>query len=156
MALPDGFDFLVRDEFAAPGLPKPFADGSPCFLIERHDWGLLGHRQHGNRNGILVFRRKLARPFDRLFKQLRHGHHRIIFVSCREAAKATGAPGRTRTSTTLRPPDFESRRSYWKSLASLVFFSARLCMWKSVFKNEPNLVFAAYTNMHSAQPHPRP
>src|ERR1700722_14680920 len=111
MALPDGFDFLVRDEFAAPGLLKPFADGSPCFLIERHDWGLLGHRQHGNRNGILVFRRKLARPFDRLFKQLRHGHHRIIFASCREAAKATGAPGRTRTSTTLRPPDFESGAS---------------------------------------------
>jgi hypothetical protein len=68
MPLPEGLDFGIRHELATSGLLKPFPDRRPCFLIERNDRRLLGHCEHRNRSGILVSRRELARPRDRLSK----------------------------------------------------------------------------------------
>lgn len=70
--MPEGFNFLVWHEFATPGLFKSLSNCGARILIEIEDRCLFGHREHHERDRVLVFGGKLADFCDSLLKQLCH------------------------------------------------------------------------------------
>jgi len=69
MQFPESLDFDIRDKLASPGLLHSFSDCGTGLLVHCHDRSLgLSHRQHGDRERILIPIGKVAYFGDSLFK----------------------------------------------------------------------------------------
>jgi hypothetical protein len=69
MLFPESLDFDIRDKLASPRLLHSFSDGSTGLFVHGHDRSLgLSHREHGDRERILIPIGKVAYFGDSPFK----------------------------------------------------------------------------------------
>ena len=71
MTFPERFNFGLWNKLPAPGLFKAFENGSTRLLIDRIDLRIVGrHRQHHDRDRILLRFGQFARLRDRLHNEI--------------------------------------------------------------------------------------